>query len=61
MKMPTADEITQAFNAAEEEFGDRRSTNFLCAIVGDRLGIDYGDVIDGLVEVAQRNPESEIT
>ena len=59
--MPTADQIDDAFNAAEDEFGEQKSTEFLCAIVGDRLGIDYGDVIAGLVEVAQRNPENEVT
>ena len=46
--MPTADQIDEAFNAAEDEFGEDKSTQFLCAIVGDRLGIDYGDVIYGL-------------
>ena len=52
MTKPTADEINTAFNDAEEEFGDDASTEFLCAIVGDRLGIDHGDVIAGLGEAA---------
>ena len=54
MTQPTAEEIDDAFNDAEEEFGYEVSTEFLCAIVGDRLAIDYGDVIAGLAEVATR-------
>ena len=53
--MPTADQIDDAFNAAEEEFGEHKSTEFLCAIVGDRLGIDYGDVTARLAEVALKD------
>ena len=52
MTQPTAKEIDDAFNDAEEEFGDDASTEFLCAIVGDRLGIDYSDVVAGLGEAA---------
>ena len=59
--MPTADQIDDAFNAAEDEFGEHKSTQFLCAIVGDRLGIDYGDVIAGLAEIARREVENEVT
>ena len=59
--MPTADQIDDAFNAAEDEFGEHKSTEFLAHIVGDRLGIDYGDVIIGLAEVARRNPKNEVT
>lgn len=56
--MPTADDIDAAFNEAEEEFGEHKSTEFLFSIVADRLGIEYGDVIDGLAEVAMRDPEN---
>ena len=59
--MPTADQIDEAFNAAEDEFGEHKSTQFLCAIVGDRLEIDYGDVIAGLAEVVRRKVENEVT
>ena len=53
MTQPTAKEIDDAFNNAEDEFSDDKSTEFLCAIVADRLGIDYGDVIAGLGEAAR--------
>jgi len=58
--MATADEIDAAFNEAEDEFGDHKSTTFLASIVADRLGIDYGDVIDGLSEVAMRDPANTV-
>ncbi len=51
--MPTPDYITKVFHDAEEEFGDDKSTEFLIAITADRLGIEYGDVADGLYEQAK--------
>ena len=58
--MPTADQIDDAFNAAEDEFGDGKSTIFLAAIVAERLGIEYDDVIHGLSEVAMRDPDNTV-
>ena len=53
MTKPTANEITRAFRDVEDDLGTDKSTEFLCAIVADRLGIDYGDVIAGLAEGAR--------
>lgn len=47
---PSADEICKAFDSAWDEFGDDKSTEFLLAITADRLGIEYGDVVDALAE-----------
>ena len=56
--MPTADQIDDAFNAAEDEFGDHKSTVFLASIVAERLGIEYDDVIHGLWPTKSRsNPD----
>lgn len=49
--MATAKEIDEAFAAAEEEFGDHKSTEFLLNIVSDRLGISIDDVVAGLAEI----------
>ncbi len=57
--MTTAKEIYDAFYAAEEEFGEDTSTEFLASIAGDRLGIDYDEVIDGLVEHSRELGEVE--
>ena len=53
MTKPTANEITRAFRDVEDDLGTDKSTEFLCAIVADRLGIDYSDVIAGLAEGAR--------
>lgn len=45
--------IRAAFDAAEEEFGEDKSTEFLISIVADRLRIDYEDVVDALIVTAQ--------
>lgn len=50
-KKPTPHRIRQEFFEAEAEYEDK-STEFLAAIVSDRLGIDYGDVFDALAETA---------
>lgn len=47
--MPTSQEIYDAFYEAEEEFGEDKSTEFLLSITADRLGIEYEDVVDGLL------------
>ena len=40
--------LVQAFDDAEDEFGDHKSTQFLISIVCDRHGVSYSDVIDQL-------------
>ena len=40
--------LVQAFNDAEDEFGDHKSTEFLVSIVCDRHDVNYSDVIDQL-------------
>jgi hypothetical protein len=45
----TNEQILQAWDDAEEEFPDN-STEFLAAIVSDRLGIPYEDVFTALYE-----------
>lgn len=47
--------ILEAFNLAEEEFGEHKSTEFLISIVKDRLGISYEEVVDGLVASAEES------
>lgn len=44
---PTPEDIREAWDQAERDFGDK-STEFLAAIVADRLNIEYCDVFDGL-------------
>lgn len=51
--MATPKEIKDAFDDAEEQHGDHKSTEFLASIVADKLGIDYGDVFEGLYLHAQ--------
>lgn len=51
--MPTPKQIHSAFHEAEAEFGEDRSTEFLAAIVADRLSIEYDEVFDGLYEQAK--------
>lgn len=46
--MPTPKEIKDAFDAADEQFGGDKSTEFLAAYVATDLMIDYGDVFEGL-------------
>lgn len=53
MKRRRAAAIRAAFDAAEEEFGDDKSTEFLISIVADRLHIQFDDVVDALVLTAQ--------
>lgn len=52
MTRKQATKIREAFDAAEEECGDDKSTEFLISIVADRLGIDYADVVDALALTA---------
>jgi len=47
-KRKAATQVRKAFDDAEEEFGEDKSTEFLIAIVADRLGLEYGDVVDWL-------------
>lgn len=47
MSEPTTERILQAWDEAEDEFPEN-STEFLAAIVADRIGVEYGDVIDAL-------------
>lgn len=49
-KRSTPPSICAAFDAAWEEFGDNKSTEFLLSITADRLGIEYSDVVDALAE-----------
>jgi hypothetical protein len=46
-RKPTPEDIREAWDQAERDFGDK-STEFLAAIVADRLNIEYADVFDGL-------------
>jgi len=50
--------IDKAFDAAEEEFGDGKSTEFLMSIVAERLGVDHGDVAEGLAIANELNAGS---
>jgi hypothetical protein len=47
MSKITNEHILEAWDEAEEEFPDN-STEFLAAIVADRLGIEYSLVFDAL-------------
>lgn len=51
---PTSNHICQEFFEAEAEF-EGKSTEFLAAIVCNRLGIEYGDVFDALAEAYDKN------
>lgn len=42
-------EIRAAFDAAEDEFGEDKSTEFLLSITADRCGLSYEAVVDALV------------
>ncbi len=57
----TPKQITEAFDAAEDEFGEHKSTEFLAAITADRLGIDIGSVMHGLFKQATRDALSSST
>lgn len=52
---PTWREIVRAFDDAEDEFGEDRSTEFLIHIVMDRLRVPYEDVMESLYEQATRD------
>ena len=52
-KRKVATHVREAFDDAWEEFGDDKSTEFLIAIVADRLGIERDDVVDALAMTAQ--------
>lgn len=52
MTLKRAATIRAAFDAAEKEFGDDKSTEFLISITADRLGIEYDDVVDALALTA---------
>ncbi len=44
--------LYDAFNLAEQEFGEDKSTEFLIAIVCDRCDVEYEDVIAALATFA---------
>ena len=50
--MVTAHECNLAFEQAEDEFGDDRSTEFLAQIAADRLGIEAYEVLEGVASLA---------
>lgn len=55
--MPTPHECNLAFEDAEDEFGDDRSTEFLVQIAADRLGIEAHEVLEGMASLADENGE----
>ena len=55
MKRSRAEQIEQAFQDAWEEFGDDKSTTFLISITADRMGCDYGDVVDALIAIHNKS------
>lgn len=55
--MITPHDCNKAFEDAEDEFGDDRSTEFLAQIAGDRLGIKAHEVLQGMASLADENGE----
>ena len=53
--MPTPEECNQAFDDAEELFGEDRSTEFLAQIAADNLGVEAHDIISGMAAMADEN------
>lgn len=51
-KVETVD-LAQAFDDAENEFGDHKSTEFLVQIVCDQHGVEPEDVYDALAAAAE--------
>lgn len=47
---PSAQQVREAFESADEKFDGEKSTEFLGTYVADQLGIEYGDVFDALAE-----------
>lgn len=43
--------VDRCFQDAWDEFGDEASTEFLLGITADRMGIEYGDVVDALAAI----------
>ena len=54
MAHPTPQQCNQAFDDAEEMFGDK-STEFLAQIAADSLGVAAHDIISGMAELADEN------
>lgn len=50
--MVTAHDCNKAFEDAEDEFGDHKSTEFLAQIAADRLGIEAWEVLEGMASLA---------
>lgn len=48
--------ILKAFDLAEDEFGEHKSTEFLVHIVAERLDISPEEVWDGLAATAETHP-----
>ena len=48
MKRKTAVRLRDAFDEAEEEFGEDKSTEFLLSITADRENVEYVTVVDAL-------------
>ena len=51
MNLPTPEQCNQAFDDAEEQFGDK-STDFLAQIAADRLGVGAHDILLGMAALA---------
>ncbi|WP_238368255.1 hypothetical protein [Mesobacterium pallidum] len=56
--MATPQECNEAFEDAEDEFGDDSSTEFLAQVAADRLGIQAHEVIEGMASLA--GPDGKI-
>lgn len=55
MKRKTAIRLRNAFDDAEKEFGDHKSTEFLASIVADRMNVEYSKVFDALYYCHENN------
>ena len=53
--MPTPYECNLAFEDAEDEFGDDKSTEFLAQIAADRLGCEPYEIIEGMASLAGKD------
>lgn len=56
--MPTPHECNAAFEAAEDDFGDDRSLEFLSQIAADMLDCEPHEIIEGMASLA--GPDGKI-
>lgn len=49
---PTPHDCNKAFEEAEDEFGDHKSTQFLASIAAERLGIEAHELLEMMASLA---------